>query len=102
MVEIPLQPVPSQILRVILGGQNFQIYVYAKTQGVFVDVAVGTENVSTGVIARDTVPLIPQTYTSVAGTIMFIDTQGASDPDYREMGSRWRLIYLTEDEYAQL
>ena len=102
MLEIPLQPVPSQSTKVVLGGQNCQLLVYQKPQGVFVDINVDGVDVSVGTIARDTVPLISRDYAGVSGNVLFIDTQGNSDPSYTGFGGRFSLVYLTAEEYAQL
>ena len=94
MQLIPLQPVPSQQLQVVLGGQNCQISVYAKTTGVYVDLNVNGIDVSVGTIARDSVPLIP-TYSTFTGSLMVSDTQGNTDPTYDGLGGRYQLVYLT-------
>jgi hypothetical protein len=100
MQEVPLQPVPCQSTKVVLGGQNCQLLVYQKPQGVFVDINVDGVDMVVGVIARDAVPLMCREYEGFAGNLLFIDTQGSSDPDYAGMGSRFNLVYLTADEYA--
>lgn len=100
MLEIPLQAAPSQLTKSVLAGQNCQLLVYQKPQGVFVDVNVNGVDVAVGVIARDAVPLVCREYAGFSGNLMFIDTQGASDPEYTGIGSRFALIYLTADEYA--
>lgn len=100
MQEIPLQPVPSQSTKVVLGGQNCQLLVYQKPQGVFVDINADGVDVVVGVIARDAVPLVCREYTGFVGNLLFIDTQGSADPSYGGLGSRFSLVYLTADEYA--
>lgn len=100
MLEIPLQPVPSQILKVVLGGQNCQIAVYQKPQGLFVDVNSNNVDMTVGTIARDAVPLIPADYMGFIGNILFLDTQGKSDPEYSGLNSRFKLVYLNAEQYA--
>ncbi len=100
MQTVPLQPVPSQSTKVVLGGQNCQILVYQKPQGVFVDVNVDGVDVVVGVIARDAVPLVCREYAGFVGNLIFIDSQGSSDPSYEGFGDRFTLVYLTADEYA--
>lgn len=99
MQEIPLQPVPSQATKAVLNGQNFQILIYQKPQGLFVDVNVDGFDVSSGILARDTVPLIYRDYYFLSGNLIFVDTQGKSDPTYLGLGSRYSLVYLTGEEY---
>ena len=100
MQSVPLQPVPSQSTKVVLGGQNCQILVYQKPQGVFVDINADGVDISVGTIARDAVPLISREYAGFAGNLIFIDTQGSDDPSYEGLGDRWTLVYLTAEEYA--
>ncbi len=100
MQEIPIQPVPSQITKVVLGAQNCQILIYQKPQGMFVDINVNGADVVTGVIARDAVPLVCREYAGFSGNLVFIDTQGNGDPVYEGLGSRYSLVYLTAEEYA--
>lgn len=101
MQLIALQPVPSQQLQVVLGGQNCQIAVYTKTTGLYVDLNVNGADVSIGVIARDGVPLVPTAYLGFAGNLVIADTQGAADPTYDGLGGRYQLVYLTAAD-AQL
>jgi len=100
MQSVPLQPVPSQSTKVVLGGQNCQILVYQKPQGVFVDINADGVDISVGTIARDAVPLISREYAGFSGNLLFIDSQGSDDPSYEGLGDRWTLVYLTAEEYA--
>lgn len=102
MQTIPLQSQPSQILKAVLGGQNCQIFVYQKPQGVYVDVVANGIDIVIGVIAEDANIIICREYIGFQGNLMFIDTQGSADPDYLGMGSRWQLVYLTAEENALL
>jgi hypothetical protein len=100
MQTVPLQPVPSQSTKVVLGGQNCQLFIYQKPQGMFVDVNADGVDIVVGVIALDAVPLICREYTGFAGNLIFIDTQGSADPSYEGLGDRWSLVYLTAEENA--
>jgi hypothetical protein len=100
MQNIPIQPIPSQLVKVVLGGQNVQIFIYQKDQGLFVDINSDGVDIVVGVIARDAVPIICREYMGFIGNILFVDTQGSSDPTYSGLGSRFSLVYLTADEYG--
>ena len=100
MLTVPLQPIPAQVCKVVLGGQNCQINVYQKSQGLFVDVAVDTTEIAAARIARDIDPIVSRTYSGFIGNLLFIDTQGNSDPTYAGLGSRFVLLYLTDAEYV--
>lgn len=100
MQTVPLQPVPSQSTKVVLGGQNCQILIYQKPQGCFVDINADGVDIVVGIIARDAVPLVCREYAGFVGNLLFIDTQGGADPSYDGLGARWSLVYLTAEEYA--
>lgn len=100
MQTVPLQPVPSQSTKVVLGGQNCQLFIYQKPQGLFVDVNADGVDIVTGVIALDAVPIICREYAGFVGNLLFIDTQGGADPSYEGLGDRWSLVYLTAEENA--
>jgi len=93
MLQIPLQPIPSQFVKVVLGGQNFQILLQQKEQGLFVDVNVNGVDIVTSVIARDNDDILCRKYTGVTGTLRFLDLQGSTDPVYTGLNSRYVLIY---------
>lgn len=98
MLEIPLQSAPSQLTKIVLDEQNFQIYIYQKDQGLFVDVNVNGTDIVSGIIALDAVPIICREYENVSGNLLFVDTQGNSDPEYTGLGTRYALVYLTAAE----
>lgn len=99
MLTVPLQPVPAQVCKVVLSNQNCQIFVYQKSQGVFIDVMADDTEIVAGVIGRDTGMIVARQYSGFVGNLFFIDTQGNNDPDYTGFGSRFSLVYLTADEY---
>lgn len=98
MQTVPLQPVPAQLTKVVLGGQNCQIALSQKAQGLFVDLNVNGVDIVVGIIARDAVPIVCREYAGFLGNLLFIDTQGADDPQTSGLGDRFELVYLTADE----
>lgn len=99
MQQIQINPVAVQKLRVVLDGQNVQIYLRKKPQGLFADVNAGGVDIVTGVLALDGVALIPRNYAGFSGNLFFLDTQGNSDPDADGLGLRFVLVYATAAEY---
>lgn len=93
MLQIPLQAVPSQFTKVVLGGQNFQILLQQKEQGLFLDVNVNGVDIVTSVIARDNDDILCRKYTGVIGSLKFYDLQGKTDPHYSGLNSRYILVY---------
>lgn len=102
MQIIPLQPIPSQRLQIVLGNQNCQIAVYMKGDHIYVDVNSNGAIISTTVLAMNMVPLVPTCYLGFQGNLFFIDSQGTNDPVYTGLGSRYQLLYLTENDYNSL
>lgn len=100
MKFIPLQPLASQFLNVTLDGQACRIAVYQKSTGLFLDLTVANVVRMTCVVCRDRVRLVRQAYLGFVGDLAFIDTQGAQDPDYTGLGSRYQLAYLAPDDLA--
>lgn len=100
MLEISLQPVPAQMTKVVLGGQNCQIALWQKPQGLFVDINADGVELITSVIARDAVPLICRDYMGFVGNLLFLDIQGRSDPEYTGLNDRFKLVYLNAEQYA--
>ena len=97
-VQVTLQPVASQQVQTVLGGQQCQIAVYVKNQCMFLDMIVNGTQVIYAVQCKNLVSLIPTAYLGFVGWLMFIDTQGSEDPKYTGLGSRWQLLYLTEGD----
>ena len=100
--QITLQAVPAQTLSIVLSGQNCQLSLYQKPQGLFVDLNADGADISIAVLAHDVVPLVPSAYLGFIGNLLFTDTRGSSDPTYDGLGVRYQLVYLTASEYAQL
>ena len=97
MQSIPLQPVDAQTLTVMLDGKNYRISLTQKPKCLFADITVDGVSVAASVIARDCVQLVPVSY---GGNLIFVDSQGSSDPTFAGIGSRFELIYLTAEEYV--
>lgn len=102
MQQIPLQPVASQITRIVLGGQNCQFSLYQKSEGLLFDLISNDVTIVSAVLALDACPLVCRQYLGFIGNLLFIDTQGSTDPNYTGLGGRYALVYLTEAENAQL
>ena len=94
MRSIPLQAVPAQVVSVILAGQNCQIHVFQKSTGLFVDLTVNNNRVLSTRIARNAVPMVRHKYFGMLGDLMFMDMQGADDPYYSGLDSRFKLVYI--------
>lgn len=90
---IPLQASPDQTVQAFLGGQNCTIHVYQRRFGLFVDLYVANALLFAGVQAFNLNKLVRDKYLKFTGDLFFFDTQGADDPDYSVLGSRYVLLY---------
>lgn len=99
MLIVPLQPVPSQAVTVLLGGQPSQIDLYQKSTGLFLDLRVSDAPIIVGTVCLNRVPVVRSVYLGFAGDLMLFDTMGASDPDFTGLGSRFLLAYLTPADF---
>jgi len=102
MQQIPLQAVASQTTRIVLGGQNCQISLYQKDEGLFFDLISNGTTIVVAVLALDAVALVCRQYLGFIGNLLFVDTQGSTAPTYAGLGGRYALVYLTEAENVKL
>ncbi|MGF6604919.1 hypothetical protein P3T23_009675 [Paraburkholderia sp. GAS448] len=94
MLTIPLAAIASQSLSVNLAQQNCGINVYQKSTGLYLDLYVSGNLIMSGVLCRDFVYLVREAYLGFTGDLTFIDAEGADDPQYSGLGSRWQLVYI--------
>src|SRR5574337_2084133 len=102
MQLIPLKAVPSQKLNVTLGGQYCTINLYTLATGLFLDLLVNDAPILQGVRCLNNDRIVREPYLGFVGDLGFSDTQGASDPVYTGLGSRYQLLYLEASDLAGL
>lgn len=93
MLIVPINDVPSQTFSVVLAGQSCQIRIFQRGQALYADVSVNNSPVVRGSACRDRVFIVRQTYLGFIGDLLFVDTQGASDPLSPGLGTRYLLVY---------
>ncbi len=92
-LQIPLRPLPSQELSVVLNNQNCVISVYTRGSHLYFDLLKDDENIVNGIICLNQNKLIPYQYMKVDGQLFFIDSQGTEDPTFEGLGTRFILLY---------
>lgn len=101
---VPLQPVPSQTVSVMLNNQACTINVYQKAAHLYVDLLVNNALIIGGVIAENLNVIVRSAYLGFIGDLAFFDTQGSqlpggpTDPVYTGLGSRYVLEYFAPAE----
>ena len=98
MLIIPIQPVPSQTLTVVLSSQQTQIDIRQQSTGLYVDLYVNNALIIGGVIAQNANRIVRDAYLGFVGDIAFLDTQGREDPVFDGLGSRYVLAYFAPAE----
>lgn len=96
MITIPLSSTPSQLLTIVLSDKLCQmaIYTLGAENKLYIDVSIAGSAIVTCVLCHDRVKLIQLEYLGFPGDLSFVDTQGADDPVYSGLGSRFFLAYL--------
>jgi hypothetical protein len=101
---IPLQAIPAQALAVILDGQNCDIRLYWRSR-LYIDLDVDGENIFCGQKVLDKVPLPLFRYQAFKGRLIFadmLDLKTPQNPQHSELGGRYKLIYLSEADIAEI
>lgn len=62
------------------------------------DLYLNEKPVMQGVVCLNCNKMVRYKYLGFSGDLVFVDTQGANDPVYDEIGTRYKLYYLTADE----
>lgn len=99
MMIIPLQALPNEgPIQVLLGGQACVLNVYQKGQSLYIDVTANGTSIQQCKQCRNNVVIVRHAYLGFIGDLVFVDTQGLTDPVYPGFGSgpgtRYVLVYL--------
>jgi hypothetical protein len=94
MLVIPLLSVPSQTLQVVLNNQSVTLNIYQRFFGLFMDVYSSTDLIIAGVVCQNANYIVRSLYLGFSGDFSFLDSQGANDPYYTGLGTRYQLFYL--------
>ena len=100
MQTFPLADVPSQILSVSAGSQSCRLRIFTRRADLYLDLYVADTLVLSGAPCRDGVPIVRDAYLGFIGDLMFVDTQGSSDPSTSGLGSRFSLVYCEAADLA--
>lgn len=106
MLEIPLIATVNQELLIVLGEQNCTLAVYQRNDAVFLDLAVGDQVVCRGAACVPGEGIVQVAQQVFSGQLYLVDEQNQGSeqamPQWRGLGSRWRLYYLTANEVAEM
>lgn len=85
---IPAQAIATQLL-----GKSIGITLAQKATGLFADVVMNGKPLATGVLCRDAARIISGSYLGFPGDLAFFDMEGALDPSFADLGSRFKLMW---------
>ncbi|EMA4783460.1 hypothetical protein AB7340_20280 [Providencia alcalifaciens] len=86
MTEIPLSPIPNQILNFTLDTDEYEIELNTRLGHIYATVKKNNENLVCNRICRN--------MTYICQWLIFADQQGNTDPKYTGLGSRYRLVWV--------
>ncbi|MEX6224800.1 hypothetical protein AB6F55_08140 [Providencia hangzhouensis] len=86
MTEIPLSPIPNQILNFTLDTDEYEIELNTRLGHIYATVKKNNESVVCNRICRN--------MTYICQWLIFADQQGNTDPKYTGLGSRYRLVWV--------
>ena len=96
-IVINIEPLPSQVFYVLLGGQNCTIKLYQRLGHMYIDLYVSETPICQGAICTFWENVLQFHNPAFVGSLRWLDLDGKSRPLYGGIGSRYLLIY-TEDE----
>jgi len=98
MLIIPLAAVPNQSRLVVLNQQNYQLNIYQKSTGMFMDILIPSNAqpiILSGVLCRNQCPLVMNAYLGFIGELIWVDIFALNeDPVYTGLGGQFQLVYL--------
>jgi hypothetical protein len=98
MYLIPLKPVANQTTTTVLGGQIVRVAIREMTTGVYLSAWLDNVQIQSGILCVDRVRMMDANYDGFVGALMFMDSQGTSNPEASGIGTRWNLYYLESGE----
>lgn len=102
MFLLQLQQIPSQEFNVVLENQNCFIKIYQKDNKTFSSLSIDNKIIWQGILCHSFINLKPFNYLDFKGVLVFVDLFGKEDPDYTQYNTRFQLLYMSEEEYANL
>ena len=96
ILEIPIKPVPSQKLSVMLGEQNTTIELAWRSNWLYATVRVGKTDMVCSRLCLNREPIMREQYRNFVGELYFDDQQGNQAPEFSGLGSRYKLFWVTK------
>lgn len=105
MVEIPLNNVPNQQFNVVLNEQDCTIHLYQRNTRLYMDLFLDGVALRYGAVCLPHIDIVAHPY-PFTGRLVFMDSLSEPAkqmaPQYAELGTRYKLFYLTDEEAAEI
>lgn len=101
MITVSVEPVKEQSFNVTLANQPCSIRLVQRDSAIYMDLSVNGVAIIQGVPCLYATRMVRYSYLGFSGDLVFLDTQGQSDPEFSQLGSRFNLFYMTEAELVQ-
>lgn len=101
MITVSLEAVKEQTVNVALNQQQCSIRLVQRESAIYMDLSVNNVPLIQGVPCLYANRMVRYSYLGFSGDLVFLDTQGTSDPEYSNLGGRYKLFYMTEAELVQ-
>lgn len=105
MIEVPLTATPNQELAIELEGQDCTIQIRQLGEYLYMTLWLDSTLIRDSAICMPMVAIIQGSVANFKGNFVIVDstsdTLQQGDPSYEELGERFKLLYLTDDEVAE-
>lgn len=93
LLLVPLAAAPAQLLKVSLTSTSVQVQLRQRSTGLYLDLWQDKARLCSGILCQDRTWLVRDKALGLPGDFTFMDTEGTQDPDYTQLGTRYRLLY---------
>ena len=105
MLEIPLNQVPNQQFNIVLDEQDCTIHLYQRNSRLYMDLFLDGVALRYGAVCLPHSDIVAHPY-PFTGRLVFMDSLSEPakqmPPQYAELGTRYQLFYLTDEEAAEI
>lgn len=96
---IPTQPLPAQVLEVLLETQAATIEIRQLSTGLYLNLLVSNVEIVGFVVCRNFDRIVRNRYLGFQGDLIFMDNTGQGrDPFYTGLGTDFSLVYIEASE----
>lgn len=95
VITLPVVATASQTLNAVVNRQFVRLDLYQRSTGLYLNLWQGNALTVAGALCQNLRPILHADYLGLGGDFVFVDTEGASDPTYDGLGTRYRLTFVS-------